>query len=360
MERRHTISAAQFFGMEFVSRITITIALNAQYAAGESLLDGILSYLLAMAVGVLLALPVWALHRQEPRLSIGEAAVRFLGPLGKLVPLGYILYFLVMNGVSLALFQLFLLDNVNPDFPAVLILLVLVAVAVYGAWRGVETIARTSACVLVLLLLGTVLVFSLVARRFDTENLEPLLAGGPAQLLRGGALFLSRTSLFAEMAVLLPYVRGRKGLGFAVWMGSTSLYVGVLILLIAGCLGQYAYTQNFPVYALMSITEVSSMQRLDGVFTGVWLMGLIVQSACALTACKVCAATLTKGKYSLLLLTVAGGAMVGLGFAIGSSYLFQSVLMDTRLWLVLTGILGAGVPLGILVARKIRRERGKG
>ena len=213
---------------------------------------------------------------------------------------------------------------------------------------------------LVLLLLGTVLVFSLVARRFDTENLEPLLAGGPAQLLRGGALFLSRTSLFAEMAVLLPYVRGRKGLGFAVWMGSTSFYVGVLILLIAGCLGQYAYTQNFPVYALMSITEVSSMQRLDGVFTGVWLMGLIVQSACALTACKVCAATLTKGKYSLLLLTVAGGAMVGLGFAIGSSYLFQSVLMDTRLWLVLTGILGAGVPLGILVARKIRRERGKG
>ena len=52
MERQHTISAAQFFGMEFVSRITITIALNAQYAAGESLLDGILSYLLAMAVGV--------------------------------------------------------------------------------------------------------------------------------------------------------------------------------------------------------------------------------------------------------------------------------------------------------------------
>ena len=97
------------------------------------MLDGILSYLLAMAVGVLLALPVWVLHRQEPRLSIGEAAVRFWGPLGKLVPLGYILYFLVMNGVSLALFQLFLLDNVNPDFPAVLILLVLVAVAVYGA-----------------------------------------------------------------------------------------------------------------------------------------------------------------------------------------------------------------------------------
>ena len=108
MERSHTISAAQFFGMMFVSRITITIALNAQYAAGESLLDGILSYLLAMAVGFLIALPVWYLHRKNPTLTIGETAVRLLGKVGKLVPLCYIFYFLVMNAVSLALFQLFL------------------------------------------------------------------------------------------------------------------------------------------------------------------------------------------------------------------------------------------------------------
>ena len=53
MERDHTISGAQFFGMMFVSRVTITIALNAQYAAGDSLLDAIPAYLLAMAVGFL-------------------------------------------------------------------------------------------------------------------------------------------------------------------------------------------------------------------------------------------------------------------------------------------------------------------
>ena len=357
MKRDHTISSAQFFGMMFVSRITITIALNAQYAAGESLLDGILSYGLAMVAGFLIALPVWLLHRRAPDRTIGEEAVRLLGSGGKVLAVCYMLYFLVMNGVSLALFQLFLLDNVNPDFPAFLILAALVAVAAYGAWRGLEAIARTSACVLVLLLLGTGLVFFLVARRFEWENLEPLLAGGPFQLIQGAALFLSRTSLFAEMAVLLPFVKGRKGLGFVLWAGSTTLFVSVLIFLIAGCLGQYAYTQNFPVYALASITEISSMQRLDAVFTAVWMMGLIIQTASGLYACRICGASLKKGVMPRWIVFPIGAAMTALGVAIASSYYLQTVLMDTKIWLVITGLTAVIFPTLLVVVGNIRRKR---
>ena len=65
---RHTISAAQFFGMMFVSRVTLTISLNAQAAAGESLLDAIFSYGLAMGAGALIALPLWGLCRRRPGL----------------------------------------------------------------------------------------------------------------------------------------------------------------------------------------------------------------------------------------------------------------------------------------------------
>ena len=357
MERDHIISGAQFFGMMFVSRVTITIALNAQYAAGDSLLDAIPAYLLAMAAGFLLAAPVWALGRRYPEMPVGEAAVRILGQAGKLIPLLYSLYFLVMNGVSLALFQLFLLDNVNPDFPAVLILAALGVVAVYGAWRGLESIARAAACILVLLLLGTALVFGLVVPRFRTENLEPLLVGGPSQLLQGAALFLSRTSLFGEMAVLLPFVKGRTLLGFTAWAGGTSVFVGTLVLLIAGCLGPYAYTQNFPVYALASITGSRSMQRLDAVFTGMWMMGLIVQAASGLYAIRVCAASLGKRRRRWVVLP-AGALMVLLGWGIASSYRMQTVFMDTDLWLLLTAAAGAGIPLLLLLVGKLTGRGG--
>ena len=145
----------------------------------------------------------------------------------------------------------------------------------------------------VVMLLGCGLVFGIVAVRFDAKNLEPLFQHGLAQTGQGMALFLARTSLFADMAVLLPQVNGRKGRGFTGWLIGVGAFVSLTILLIAGCLGRYAYTQNFPVYVLASLTEVRSLQRLDAVFTGVWMMGLIIKLAIDLYACRVCFYSIT-------------------------------------------------------------------
>ena len=41
MERKTNISSAQFFLMMFVSRVVVTIALNAQYLGGENMVDSI-------------------------------------------------------------------------------------------------------------------------------------------------------------------------------------------------------------------------------------------------------------------------------------------------------------------------------
>ena len=57
------ISARQFFVAMFVSQVQVTIALNAQYTGGENILDSIFSYLLAMAVGIVIALPIWLAQR---------------------------------------------------------------------------------------------------------------------------------------------------------------------------------------------------------------------------------------------------------------------------------------------------------
>ena len=111
------ISAAQFFISMFVSRVVVTIALNAQYTGGENMLDSMVSYVLAMALGFIIALPVWGLHRRRPGLDISRAAVLDMGFAGKAVPLLYFAYFVVINGASLALFQLFLMDTINPAFP---------------------------------------------------------------------------------------------------------------------------------------------------------------------------------------------------------------------------------------------------
>ena len=87
------ISSAQFFVAMFVSHILVTIALNAQYTGGESILDNIISCLLAMALGALIALPVWLCMGRDSvpmgRDSVPELAVGSMGKLGYIVPIVY-------------------------------------------------------------------------------------------------------------------------------------------------------------------------------------------------------------------------------------------------------------------------------
>ncbi len=350
MERRYQITSAQFFVMTFVSRIVVTIGLNVNFLGGENMLEAIVSYVLAMALGVLLALPVWALHKRWPELSVGDAAQATFGKAGKAAAALYLFYFVGINGSALGLFQIFLADTVNPGFPAGLAIAGITAVAAYGALRGLETVARCAVCVFAFLLCGSALVFGIVAFRFNPENLSPLFTNGMTQTFQGTAVFLARTSVFAEMAVLLPLVKGRKKAGFLGWTLGAAAFIGILLLLMAGCLGPYAATQDFPVFSLSSLTEVRSLQRLDAIFVGVWMMGLVIKLASGLYACRVCAASLCEKKVSKTAVLSAGAAMLLLAYGIAEFLAVQRSLLNTGFWLGATVFIGAGIPLLIWLA----------
>lgn len=356
----HTkISSAQFFVAMFVSRVVVTIALNAHYTGGENLLDNIISNLLAMALSLLIALPIWLALGREHSASVPELAMSSLGRAGGLIPLCYGLYFVLAGGTSLALFQIFLMDTVNPGFSAALVVTALLAVALYGAVRGLETVARCAVCVFAALLLGCGLVFAMVSARFQWGNLEPLFYNGFGQTRQGVTLFLARTSLFADMAVLLPQVKGRKKLGFVGWMLGTALFMGSLIFLLAGCLGRYAYTQNFPVYVLASLSEVRSLQRLDAVFTGIWMMGLITKLAFDLYACRVCFTALTQRKEPKPALWLTALAILLLALFTAQSRAMQDFLLDTDFLFLCTILSGALLPLIVWLACCLRGRRAR-
>lgn len=346
------ISSSQFFLTLFVSRTVVTIGLNARYLGGGSLLEAGVSYALAAGVSLLLALPVRAAYRRYPALTIGDAAQRALGPAGKAVPALYLVYFIQSGAASLGVFEVFLLDTVNPEFSADLAMALMLAVAVYGALRGIETVARCGVCVFALLAAGSGLVFGIVSGRFRPENLEPLSLDGIARTFRGTLLFVMRTSVFADLAVLLPFVRGRKTPGFLLWAGGTTLFVGALLLLLAGCLGPYAAVRNFPVYSLASMTEARSLQRLDAVFIGMWMTGLIVKLAGELFACRVCVASLAGRPLPKTGVLLPGAALLGLGFAGVRAQWVQQVLLDVRLLLFCTVMAGLLLPGLVLLGRE--------
>ena len=70
------ISAAQFFAMMFAGRAALTLALNARYAAGENLLDGVAAYLVAMGGVIVLSLPLAVAAGALPRRANGRSCGR--------------------------------------------------------------------------------------------------------------------------------------------------------------------------------------------------------------------------------------------------------------------------------------------
>lgn len=361
MERKTKVSTSQFFLMMFVSRVVVTIALNAQYTGGENLLESMVSCVAAMLLGFVMALPVFILHARYPYLNVGDVARLSFGGAGKAVPALYLLYFIFSNSASLALFEIFLLDTINPDFSSALVLAAIAAAALYGAYKGLESIARCAVCVFVVLMLGILLVFSLVIPRFRAENLEPLFYGGIRQAVTSTLLFIARASVFADMAVLLPMVKGKSGWGFSLWSFGAAGFLALLLFLLAGCLGRYAYTQNFPVYVLASITEIRSLQRVDAVFVGVWMLGIIIKLSCDIYACRVCLSAFCQGKKPRLAAAGAGLSILLLGLFASRIPKLQYVVLNTWYLFLATAFVGFLVPLLVLLGDGIRRrEKGRG
>ena len=388
----HTISAAQFFAVQFLIRVTMTIALDPSAIAGENPLNTLLSYGLAMVLGAGLAVPVWLLHRQ-PGMAFGEQAA---GGAGVAAPPaagdglwgagapgpgssgtcgGPVLHLIfcggqhaVPGGVSGTAGEAPPPAAGGAPPPGIPLgpdsgsgggggrLRRVAGPGDHRPGRGLPVCAgpgRDGAAV-----------------RHGGRALpvgEPSTAGGRPDVAGRGRVFLSRTSLFAEMAVLLPYVRGRRGLGFALWSLGTTVFVAALTLLLAGCLGPYAATQDFPVYTLASLSEVASLQRLEPVFAVLWMAGLLPQVAMGwmagllpqvamgLYACRVCAASLGGNRPPWVIVPAALG-MAALGLWAVSSKGVQSAFQDSSLWLTLTLLTGGGVPLVLWLLNKLRRK----
>lgn len=357
MQRKTKVSASQFFLMMFVSRAVVTIALNAQFTGGENLLDSIVSCVGAMLLGFLMVLPVWILHRKYSYLNVNDVAKLSMGGLGKAVPVFYLLYFIWSNAAVFALFEIFLMDTINPDFSSVWVILSIGAVALYGAIKGLEAVSRCAVCIFVVLMLGMILVFGSAISRFQTENLEPLFQNGFHQTLVSTVLFVARASVFADMAVLLPMVKGRSGAGFSLWNLGAAAFLGGLLFLLSGCLGRYAYTQNFPVYVLSSLSEIQSLQRVDAVFVGIWMMGIIIRAACDIYACRVCCSVLGKGKSQRISAAAVCLLMLGLGFLTVRSGPVQRAVLHTGGQFFATVAAGFLIPLIVLLCDSFGQRR---
>ena len=277
MSRKCLISAGQLFSLLLVSSLIIMVTTNSTWTGGGDFLDNIISCAIAFAVNFIAVIPLGLLYRRKPTMNILDHGYHLTGWFGTVIALFYGLYFLTIDCYYLSVFQVFNANMIEPEMPSWLIVIAVLVVAVYAAWKGVESISRTSVFILVMLLIGFLFILVTSIPQVKSENFKPLLYNGWDQTIQSTMLFLGRSTGIATLAILLPATKGNKTIGFTVWNVVTYLLMSIIMVIMVGVLGNAIQTQMFPMHTLAAISGIGPFQRMDSIFLGIWLMGVFIK-----------------------------------------------------------------------------------
>lgn len=317
--------------------------------------------LVATAYGLLVALVVVKLGGLFPGQTVVEYAPRIMGPvLGKLVGIGYILWFVHINAIIVREFGDFLLSAFMPETPLMAFNIVLLILAAWGVKGGLEVICRAGEWVFPLFITSLVIIFLGLIPDYDWSNLLPVMEEGIRPVLLGGLAPAGFRGEIVIMLMFLPYINHHKKTGR--YLAVTVVLLGVLLALttvmtsaVMGGLTQYL---TFPTFSLARFVSIAHfIERMEALILVMWVAGVTLKAAAFYYAGVLGAAQLLGLRdYRSLVLPM------GLIVAVWSQSLFQNtrelVTWLTTIWPTYSYTFELVIPLLLLLVAALRKKGG--
>lgn len=348
------ITTSQFFILYFLSS-TYYLSTISSEALRDNFSDSLISALLSGLLGIVLSLPLLSLHDKNGETSIQYKIRRDFGGFAKVLFVFYMVYFIVSDVIILALMQSLLTSTIFSTVPPLLIGFMAMLVAYYGACKGLETVARAGLIAFVIMLLGTILIFLGVLPVFNFNNREIMFYKGFGDVGINTITIFARSTFLPQMVLLLSSVQGKITKASFWWTGGVAVLSWSVIIFIIHSLGGFAGTQLFPVYTLSAVSQLAPLQRLDIVFTLIWLTTLTIRLSCDLLAIQACLKTSVALKRSRYIIGGVGMLILVLAVCITDNYFITGMIYSGFFMTIPAVLLGFGIPLYIKIKeRKLR------
>ena len=355
MKKRFIISVSQMFAMLFISRMVVETMYSAVMSRGNYLWDHILSAGASFILIFLLIIPIYYLFNIDNSMDILDNSYQLIGKSAHAISLIYALYFLFTCIHTLALFKIFLSNVINPPISTEILLTTMIIAACYGAYKGVEGIARAAGIILFFIIVAIIFIGISLASDIDKINFNPFLYEGNESFWGGIMFMISRSSCIPAMALLLPMAKGNIKKGFFIWNLGVYLLISAAIFLMVGSMGDFLKTQLFPVYTAASIAKVGTLEHLDALYLGIWAMGIFIKLSLFLMLSGECAKKIVGEKVGRLSVLVFGSLIMLLGIFLNknaiSSGIFSSISLLSAM--IITGVL---IPATCILIRKIKMK----
>ncbi|MCM1567782.1 MAG: spore germination protein [Dehalobacter sp.] len=316
---------------------------------------------LASLPGFLCLWIVWKLGKRFPKNTLPEYTEIILGKaLGKVVGGAYILFFLMVNILSVCEFSKFLTVCFMPQTPSIAFNAILVLIGAYAASKGIEVIARAAQFIFPLFVISLLLPLISVLPAVKVGKLLPFLEGGILPVIWGSVPSIIVYGEIIVLAVLLPMVNKpeevkHKG-AFALLAAAIFLSAGMMFtLMIFG--PNLSGELLFPFWFLSKYIEFSSyLQRVEGIIALLWMVGMIIKIAVLYyLVCFATAKTLDLKSYKPVVYPMA------LVYIPAATFLFRNMTEFRQFlelyWPYLGFIFELVLPLILLFVAVIRKKQ---
>ncbi|TDA64047.1 MAG: hypothetical protein D9V47_14420 [Clostridia bacterium] len=275
------ISPRQFFAFIFATITAVSTFELPHLLLQAAKHDFWLALLLAVALDLTIGGLLFFLGRRYPGRDLFAYAEEILGRVGgKIAGVIYSLFFLEVCVLETRSFGEFLLVMM-PETPLVVFVGILVLLAAYATYLGLEVIGRAGELVLLLLLLVTIGIPLLASPKMDLGYLLPLYQTPFRDVLRAGLTVTAFYGVCLMMGVLMAYLNlpqhALKTKAAAVSLAGLLMAAGY-----AAALGLFGPQVIFPGlrYISYQVTRLISIrgffERLDALAMILWFAGAFI------------------------------------------------------------------------------------
>jgi spore germination protein KB len=284
-----------------------------QFAGRDSWLG---AAVFASVFGLAVALVSIGLARRFPQQVLAEYLPEILGGIsGKILAAVYTAVFVHYTAVIVNECSTFIHVAFLRETPLTILEILIALAAVYGAYLGIEVIARQNELVWPVWLLSLFLVLLLVAKEINPDNLRPFLENGVLPVLKGSAVIGPFRGEIFLLLMLFPYLhRKREALKTAgYFLVAEAVISGTITAVIIGVFGDIVPTYMlFPIYELAwYISTAQFLERIQILIVVMWIAGVIVKMAVFYhSAAVAAAATLGLKNYRITILPIMAATVV--------------------------------------------------
>ena len=254
------------------SMVLITPALMAK-AAGQ---DAWIAVLIAGVFGLLFGMLVISVGLRHPEKNMVEYGIDLLGPwLGRAVAIIFALFFLHLNAYVVRSFGSLLITETMPETPLVVFNILIVLIAAYGAYLGLEVFSRVNEIVFPLSILVGVAIVAMGLPEMNFDLFKPLFAHPLPQMLRASLVLFAFYAEGTFLLMIIPSFRQPNEARQVVWPVVLILSVAMLFdvgALIALFGHEDTARMVFPTYEFAKTVHLGGfLERIESLVVGVWV-----------------------------------------------------------------------------------------